>query len=233
MSALLPISRTVTPLTVIRPSAMTCSAPRREATPARARIFWRRSSVIDPPDLSSTPHPIPPPVGGGERSTASGSALHCTTLSLLTSRSSGRIVLCERYLRRRGGLDRALEAGHVHLLAQHLGELLDLGQLGQVLEPEVEEELLGGAVKDGPAHHLLAAQDADEPLLQQGLDHAPGLDPPEVDDLGQGDRLLVGHHRQRLQGLDRKARGGLGVEQLPDPVVVFGPGRDLPAPRYL
>src|SRR2546425_1044918 len=97
MSALLPISRTVTPLTVIRPSAMTCSAPRREATPARARIFWRRSSFIDPPSyppprrgegtlvrvrlraslhypLFSTPHPIPPHVGGGERSCTYGSA---------------------------------------------------------------------------------------------------------------------------------------------------------------
>src|SRR5687767_7956916 len=34
------------PLTVTRPSATSCSARRREATPARAMTFWRRSLAI-------------------------------------------------------------------------------------------------------------------------------------------------------------------------------------------
>src|SRR5687768_3720512 len=44
-SALVPISRTTSPFTVTRPSAMTRSAARREAMPARDRIFWIRSCM--------------------------------------------------------------------------------------------------------------------------------------------------------------------------------------------
>src|SRR5262245_28354387 len=43
MSAWVPSSRTSSPFKVTRPWRMTCSDPRREATPARARIFWSRS----------------------------------------------------------------------------------------------------------------------------------------------------------------------------------------------
>lgn len=35
----------------------------------------------------------------------------------------------------------------------------------------------------------------------------------QINDLGQRDGLLVGHHRQGLQGLDRQPRGRGGVEQ--------------------
>src|SRR5207245_5953527 len=84
-------------------------------------------------------------------------------------------VLCERYFYRPRRLDRPLEAGHVHLFAEHLGELLDLGQLGEISQAEVQQELLGGAVEHGPADHGLAAGDADEALLQQRLEHAPRL----------------------------------------------------------
>src|SRR5262245_22651853 len=41
-SALTPISRTVRPLTVTRPSSISFSAARRDATPACDRIFWSR-----------------------------------------------------------------------------------------------------------------------------------------------------------------------------------------------
>src|SRR5579859_2588416 len=43
-SALLPISVTALPFTVTRPSRISCSALRREAAPARERIFCSRSS---------------------------------------------------------------------------------------------------------------------------------------------------------------------------------------------
>src|SRR5688572_5971823 len=41
--ARVPSSRTVTPLTVTRPWTMSSSDRRREAMPARDRIFWSRS----------------------------------------------------------------------------------------------------------------------------------------------------------------------------------------------
>src|SRR4029077_17623024 len=44
-SAFVPSSVTVRPLTVTWPEEMSSSAWRREATPARAIIFWRRSSI--------------------------------------------------------------------------------------------------------------------------------------------------------------------------------------------
>src|SRR5438034_5793618 len=45
-SAFVPSSRTVAPLMVTRPSLMIFSAPRRDATPARDRIFCSLSSTI-------------------------------------------------------------------------------------------------------------------------------------------------------------------------------------------
>src|SRR5260221_10748196 len=43
-SALLPSSRTVAPFTCTRPSSISCSLARRDATPACDRIFWIRST---------------------------------------------------------------------------------------------------------------------------------------------------------------------------------------------
>src|SRR5687768_7748657 len=105
-SALVPISRTVSPLTVTRPSAITCSAARRDAMPARDRIFWRRSCM------------------SGLRLLAR----HVERQQRL------RVVLVENGdVRRRGRLDGALQAFDVHLLAEDLRELLDARELGQVL----------------------------------------------------------------------------------------------------
>src|SRR5262245_38096004 len=47
-SALDPNSVTTAPLTVTRPSRIISSACRRDATPARERIFWIRSRAITP-----------------------------------------------------------------------------------------------------------------------------------------------------------------------------------------
>src|SRR6187401_1189550 len=68
-------------------------------------------------------------------------------------------------LDRTGGFDGLLEAGDVHLFAEDLRELLDLGQLTQVLEAEVEQEFLRGPVEHGSAHDFLPSGDADEALL--------------------------------------------------------------------
>ncbi len=46
-SALVPCSVTTAPLSVTRPAAMISSALRREAMPAAARIFWRRSGMAE------------------------------------------------------------------------------------------------------------------------------------------------------------------------------------------
>ena len=50
-SALVPSSRTVAPLTVTRPSSISCSDARRDATPACDRIFWRRSTLSVAPRI--------------------------------------------------------------------------------------------------------------------------------------------------------------------------------------
>ena len=220
----MPSSRTVSPFTVTRPSSMSCSAPRREAKPARARIFWRRSCT-----------------GASYPSTGvlARAALAAGLAALVRSPALRRRLLEERDLLTLGvgeadldgqrGLDRPLQPGHVHLLAEHLGELLDLRELLEVLEAEVEEELLRGAVEDRPAHDLLAAHDADEALLEERLHDAARLDAAQLDDLGQGDRLLVGDHGERLEGLDREPGRRARVEQLADPVVVLGARGDLVA----
>ena len=41
--------------------------------------------------------------------------------------------------------------------AEHVGEILDLGQIGEVVEAELVEEVTGGAVHERPADDLLAA----------------------------------------------------------------------------
>src|SRR5712691_4408062 len=76
-------------------------------------------------------------------------------------------LLGQRHLDRAWRLDRLLQAVDVHLLAEHLRELLDLRQLAEVLQAEVEEELLRGAVEHRTADHFLAPRDADEALLEE------------------------------------------------------------------
>ncbi len=46
VSALVPSSRIVAPLTLTRPSSISCSAARREAIPARDKIFCNRSTSL-------------------------------------------------------------------------------------------------------------------------------------------------------------------------------------------
>src|SRR5215210_5440629 len=53
-SALVPSSRTVVPLTVTRPSSISCSDARRDATPACDRIFCSRSIIAFPQSCNPT-----------------------------------------------------------------------------------------------------------------------------------------------------------------------------------
>ncbi len=143
------------------------------------------------------------------------------------------VGLEERNLDRLGSLEGALQTDHIDVVAQDLGEVFDLRKIVEVLEAELEEKLLGGAVEQGPADDFLAAQDLDEPAFQQRLDHAARLDPAQFDDLGQSGRLLVGDDGQGFEGLGREPGRRLGVEQFPHPFVVLGAGRDLVAARHL
>src|SRR5262245_20627211 len=61
--------------------------------------------------------------------------------------------------------------GHV----RHDQLALDLRQIGQVAQPEGNEELTRGLVEERAARRFLAAGDADESPLEQVVDHALGV----------------------------------------------------------
>src|SRR5436853_534100 len=80
-------------------------------------------------------------------------------------------------------------------------------QVLETVEPEVDQELPGGAIEERLAHHLLAAGDAHHAALQECLHHARGTDAAQLLDLGAGDGLPVGDDGQRLQ----RRHGQLGA----------------------
>src|SRR6185503_3943823 len=117
-SACAPGSRRTVPLTVTRPSARRVSAPRRELSPAWARILLRR-------------------IGG-------------------TGQLLGELAL--RLAFRHGRLgDDQLAVG--------------LGQIGDVAQPEGDQDLAGGLVEERAARRVLAAGDADEAALEEVVQH--------------------------------------------------------------
>src|SRR5215510_6852345 len=74
-SALVPSSRAVEPLTVTRPSTISRSPARREATPARDRIFWSRSTgLLYERAMRKLIIAIDGPSGGGKGTVARGVA---------------------------------------------------------------------------------------------------------------------------------------------------------------
>src|SRR5438034_11475927 len=83
-------------------SASAASAARvtpRPSTPSPAFLsHCLRSKLIDPPlfidppDRSSTPHPIPPHVGGGERCPTYGAAIHSAPPPILPHVGEGNAV---------------------------------------------------------------------------------------------------------------------------------------------
>ena len=60
-----------------------------------------------------------------------------------------------------------------------------------------------------------------------------GFHPAQLDDLRQRRRLLVRDDRERLECLNRQPGRRLWIDELPNPVVELGPGRDLVAAGHL
>ena len=86
---------------------------------------------------------------------------------------------------------------------------LQLVQAGQILdrvEAEMLEELRGRAVGHRPTRRAAAAAQFDPARLQQHVDGAfRGAHPPDLLDLGAGDRLVIGDDGERLQRRARQA----------------------------
>src|SRR4051794_21276767 len=77
-------------------------------------------------------------------------------------------------------------------------ELLGLREVLDAAQAEGLQELLGGAVKDGPAQRIVAAGDADEALFHEEPQRLGAVDAADRLDLGAHDRLPVGDDGQRL-----------------------------------
>jgi hypothetical protein len=68
------------------------------------------------------------------------------------------------------------------------------------LSPKYDRNSPGRAVEQRPADHLRAPANRDQLALQQGVQHAAGIDAADRVDLGLRDRLLVRDDRERFQG---------------------------------
>ena len=73
------------------------------------------------------------------------------------------------------------------------------GRSAEVVQPEPDQEFLGGRVEKRPADDLLAADDLDQVPLEQRVEHARRVDAADLGDLDRGDRLLVGDDRERFE----------------------------------
>jgi hypothetical protein len=76
----------------------------------------------------------------------------------------------------------AIDGGSRQLGDEELA--LDLGQIGEVPQAEGHQELPGRFVEEGPAGRFLAAADADEPALEEVVQHGIGVDAAHGVDLG-------------------------------------------------
>ena len=64
----------------------------------------------------------------------------------------------------------------------------------------MNEKFFGGLVKDGPSENFFASGGSDELLVQERLDDAGGVDPANLLDLRNRNRLPV---RNNGKGLER------------------------------
>ena len=95
-----------------------------------------------------------------------------------------------------------VETGRRHRLqeARRL-ELIQPRQMGDILQPELDQEGLRGAIGDRAARGTFAPADLHPADLHQGVDGALGEgDAANVLDLGPGDGLVVGDDRQGFDG---------------------------------
>src|SRR5438094_416132 len=171
---------TARPFTSTRPAWIKRSASRREATPAEAMNFCRRTPA--------------PPSGVVPVVFALVLVLGLVIDLLVVIVLAVSLRFLERSGRGRSGQRRGQAA-----------KLLRTRQVLERVQTEVGEKIAGGAVEQRLAHHLLAAQHADELLLEQAVEDGAGVGPANGLNLRRRDRLAVGHDGQGLQGGRRQA----------------------------
>src|SRR5271166_4599212 len=201
-SALLPNSVTTVPFTFTWPALINSSALRREAIPAAAMIFCRRSAgmFIKLPVVSCR-SPVTASLAAGNRPLA-------TVLWLLFMRGGfrdlfrmGSAVVLRRFFRRN-------QLALKRLRHQFL-ELLHAGQLADVLQAEAHQEFPGGLVENRPPDHLLAAGGRNQFAIEQRSDHSTGIHAANLVDLRHRRGLFISDHSQRFQGRQRQSDGRL------------------------
>src|SRR4051812_5242499 len=167
-SALAPSCVMVWPFTVTRPEVINSSALRREAMPAAAMIFCKRSWAM--------------------------ALLARFGSRLFGSCLFGSLFGRFGYIRhaRRISYRRVLEKRILLVALRHLLELFHAREFSDVLQAEAKQKILGGLIKDGASHHRLAAGSSDQLAIDQGRQHAGGIHAAYLRDLRGGDRLLVG-----------------------------------------
>src|SRR5438132_1531290 len=158
--ALLPSSRTTLPLTVTWPSSISVSAFRREATPACARIFCSRSSIL----------------GFRRRQDGGGRFRRFVRLVHRALQLRQRALGLDHRLRGLGGVlrqrgeagDRRYRRFLLDDLARFFRQLLELpqrGQLRQIAQVEQIEKFLRRAVEERAPRLVLLAENADQLAL--------------------------------------------------------------------
>ena len=87
------------------------------------------------------------------------------------------LVVGVRFLERQHLLARRLLDQHRRVEAERLRHVLDLRQVGQIVQAEADQEFLGRGVQERPADHLLAADDLDQVPLEQRVSTPEVLTP--------------------------------------------------------
>src|SRR5882757_2253067 len=158
-SALVPNAVTTVPLTFTWPALISSSALRREAIPAAAIIFCRRSVGM------------------------AASNLACDQGRLFFLRGFGNLFRGGIGLNRGFGftfgmigiIRRRVFGRHQLSLERfryQLFELFHAGKFVHVLQAKAHQELFGGLVKNRTSDHLLAAGGGDQLPIKQGGNHA-------------------------------------------------------------
>jgi hypothetical protein len=130
--------------------------------------------------------------------------------------------VCGRFLRR----SVAVREGH----AADLFEFLERGQLAQVLQAELDQELLGGLVQHRLADDVFAPGDGDQFAVQQCLEHAAALHAADLHDLRARGGLLVRDHGQGFQRRKRELQRRLeALDEIAHRLVMFRLGGHLVA----
>jgi len=189
--------------------------------------MWSRSrSALDPSSVTTAPLTVTRPATIICSAWRRDATPACERIFWI--RSSG--ISSPRW--RVGGLLRRLfrlrHAGQFRLLrfrechAPDLFEFLERWQLAQVLQPELDQKLPGGLVKDRPADDVLAPRRRDQLTVQQRLQNAGALHAPDGHDFGRRDGLLVGDHGQGLQRRQRELERRLeALDEAADGLVVL------------